>query len=74
MAKTYCINNVNKQVKYDSVAMTLQPLNIYEVALVRLKYITKIYSLLTSSLSKPQININQYYQVIELYTSKPDKT
>jgi DNA-binding transcriptional regulator WhiA len=54
MAKAYCINNVNKQVKYDSMAITLQPLNIYEVALVRLKY-------MTLSLSKPQININQYY-------------
>jgi hypothetical protein len=66
MAKLCHINNVNKQVKYDSVAITLQPLNIHEVAVVTLKYVTKICSLLISSLIKSQININQYHQVTEL--------
>jgi hypothetical protein len=65
-------NNVNKQVKYDSLATTLQPLNIYQVALVRLKYITKIYSLLTSSLIK-QIT-NKYKPILPSYWTIHFKT
>jgi hypothetical protein len=33
MAKTCSINNKNKWMKYDSVAITMQPLNIYKISI-----------------------------------------